>query len=139
MDLVGIWTDLNKYYWIVLNIRADRHLYGHLRNCLVRACSVWGSRTCTTHPLILHSQTLHNLANIFYTWILRGDLGVHIGVYRPWNSVLFSNTWSNQSIFLLNPSTKLVLDCLSLWQNCYYFVTYINKFNIISINYLHMS
>jgi len=50
-------------------------------------------------------------------------LGVHIGVYQPWYSVQFGNTWSNQSISLPNPSTKLVLDCPSLWQNCYYFVT----------------
>jgi len=34
-------------------------------------------------PLILHSQTLHNLAKIFYTGILSGGLGVHIGVYQP--------------------------------------------------------
>ena len=35
-------------------------------------------------PLILfNSDTLHNLANIFYTGILSGDLGVHIGVYQP--------------------------------------------------------
>jgi len=55
---------------------------------------------------------------------LRGKLlGIHIGVYQPWYSVLFSNTWSNQCIFLPEPSTKLVLDCPSLWQNCYYFVT----------------
>ena len=38
-------------------------------------------------------------------------LGVHIGVYQPWYSVKFSNTWSNQSVSLLNASTKLVLDC----------------------------
>jgi len=37
------------------------------------------------------------------------DLGVHIGVYQPWYSVQFGNTWSNQSISLPNPSTKLVL------------------------------
>ena len=29
------------------------------------------------------SDTLHNLANIFYIGILSGDLGVHIGVYQP--------------------------------------------------------
>ena len=29
------------------------------------------------------SDTLHNLANIFYTGVLSGDLGVHIGVYQP--------------------------------------------------------
>jgi len=54
---------------------------------------------------------------------LGGNLGVHIGVYQPWYSVLFSNTYSNQSISLPNPSTKLVLDCPSLWHFCYYFVT----------------
>jgi hypothetical protein len=27
--------------------------------------------------------SLHNLANISYTGILNGDLGVHIGVYQP--------------------------------------------------------
>ena len=43
--------------------------------------------------IILNSQTpFHNLANISYTGILSGDLGVHIGVYLPWYSVLFSNT-----------------------------------------------
>jgi len=50
-------------------------------------------------------------------------IGVHIGAYQPWYSVLFSNTYSNQSISLPNPSTKLVLDCPSLWHFCYYFVT----------------
>jgi len=30
MVMVEICTDLIKCYWIVLNIRADRHLYGHL-------------------------------------------------------------------------------------------------------------
>ena len=39
MDLVGIWTDLIKCYRIALNIRADKHLYGPLIICLVRACS----------------------------------------------------------------------------------------------------
>ncbi len=29
------------------------------------------------------SDTLHNIANISYTGILSGDLGVHIGVYQP--------------------------------------------------------
>jgi len=36
------------------------------------------------HNQIVHqSDTLHNLANISYTGILSGDLGVHIGVYQP--------------------------------------------------------
>ena len=35
MDLVGIWTDLIKCYRIALNIRADRHLYGHLKQSLI--------------------------------------------------------------------------------------------------------
>jgi len=30
LDLVGICTDLIKCYQIALNIRAYRHLYGHL-------------------------------------------------------------------------------------------------------------
>jgi len=30
--MVGICTDLIKCYQIVLNIRADRHLYGHLNH-----------------------------------------------------------------------------------------------------------
>ena len=34
-------------------------------------------------PLIFQNQTLHKLANIFYTGIMSGDLGVHIGVYQP--------------------------------------------------------
>ena len=29
------------------------------------------------------SDTLHDLANIFYIGILSGNLGVHIGVYQP--------------------------------------------------------
>ena len=42
------------------------------------------STTCDWPPLILHSLTpSHNLANIFYTGILSGDLGVHVGVYQP--------------------------------------------------------
>ena len=34
--------------------------------------------------MLWNSQaTFHNLANISYTGILSGDLGVHIGVYQP--------------------------------------------------------
>jgi len=65
----------------------------------------------------------HCGVHVHYTHARGKLLGVHIGVYQPWYSVLFSNTWSNQSISLPNPSTKLVFDCPSLWQNCYYFVT----------------
>ena len=41
-----------------------------------------------------HLPALQQLiqANIFYAVILSGDLGVHIGVYQPLYSVLFSNT-----------------------------------------------
>ena len=35
--VIDKWSDLIKCYWIVLNIRADRHLYGHLIIC-PRAC-----------------------------------------------------------------------------------------------------
>jgi len=38
-----------------------------------------------SHTNSSQSATLHNLANIFYTGILSGDLGVHIGVYKPYN------------------------------------------------------
>ena len=38
-----------------------------------------GSQTKLLHP----PSILHNLAKIFYIGILRGDLGVHIGVYKP--------------------------------------------------------
>jgi hypothetical protein len=34
MVMVGICTDLIKCFQIVLNIRADRHLYGYLIICL---------------------------------------------------------------------------------------------------------
>ena len=38
-----------------------------------------------TNPLTNSSQsdTLNDLANIFYIGILSGNLGVHIGVYQP--------------------------------------------------------
>jgi len=38
-------------------------------------------------------HSLYNLANISYTGILSVNLGVHIGVYQPWYSIQFSNTW----------------------------------------------
>ena len=49
-----------------------------------------------TNPLTNSSQsdTLNDLSNIFYIGILSGNLGVHIGVYQPWYSVLFGNTCS---------------------------------------------
>ena len=51
--------------------------------------------------------SLHNLANISYTGILNGDLGVHIGVYQPWYSVTLDqispNPYHNyqEDLFLL--------------------------------------
>ena len=38
---------------------------------------------CTVPPPNSSQSPLHNLANISYTGILSGDLGVHIGVYQP--------------------------------------------------------
>ena len=38
-----------------------------------------------------------------------------------------------------NHQHNLFLIILTLWQNCYYFVTNIKKYIIISINYIHMA
>ena len=39
--------------------------------------------TESPHKFFTDDTTLHKLTNIFYTGILSGDLGVHIGVYQP--------------------------------------------------------
>ena len=43
--------------------------------------------SCEVTPTNSSKTTLHNLANISYTGILSGDLGVHIGVYQPCTDV----------------------------------------------------